>query len=149
MFSMEFYQKNTVPTRVTHCAFITLQKFHTNHCLKHFCELPNNISFSFLLQKKQTHTICNNCPNIVDLSYRGWTKVAFWFGVIARKGVRTVISQSFARLVDLVGWPVQRRFALCRKFQKLFNDQGEIISNLGHLTSFHCNQKQQCKNCVH
>ena len=47
--------KNTVPTRVTHCAFIALQKFHFDHCLKHFCEFPNNISFSFLLQKTNPH----------------------------------------------------------------------------------------------
>ena len=31
--------KNTVPTRVTHYAFIALQNFHSDHCLKHFCEL--------------------------------------------------------------------------------------------------------------
>ena len=31
------FTKNTVPTRVTPCAFIALQKFHSDHCLKHFC----------------------------------------------------------------------------------------------------------------
>ena len=104
--------------------------------------------FVFLSSKKQTHTICNNHPNIVDLLYRGQTKVAFWFGSIARKGACTVISRSFACSVDIVAWPMQGRFALRRKFQKLFNDQGKITSNLGHSTSFHHNQKQQCKNCV-
>ena len=54
MFSMEFYQKTTVPTRVTHCTFRALQNFHSDHCLKHFCEFPNNISFSFLLQQNKT-----------------------------------------------------------------------------------------------
>ena len=64
MFSMEFYQK-ILYLHLSH----TSQKFHSDHCLKHFCEFPNNISFSFLLQKTQTHTVCNNCPNIVDLQY--------------------------------------------------------------------------------
>ena len=54
MFSMEFLPRNTVPTRVTHCAFIALQNFHSDHCPKHFCEFPNNISFSFLLQENKT-----------------------------------------------------------------------------------------------
>ena len=43
----------TVPTSVTHCAFIALRKFYSDHCLKPFCEFPNNISFSFLLQKNK------------------------------------------------------------------------------------------------
>ena len=38
---------------ISHCAFLALQKFHSDHCLKHFCEFPNNISFSFLLQKSK------------------------------------------------------------------------------------------------
>ena len=61
---MEFLPKNTVPARVTHCEFIALQKLYSDLCLKHFCKFPNNISFSFLLQKKQTHTVCNNRPNM-------------------------------------------------------------------------------------
>ena len=39
-------------------------------------------------------------------------------------------------------------FAHRGKFQKLFNDQGEI-SYLGYSTSFPRNQKQQCRNRVH
>ena len=39
-------------------------------------------------------------------------------------------------------------FAHLGKFQKLFNDQGEIISNLGYSTSFPRNQKQQSRNRV-
>ena len=73
----------------------------------------------------------------------------FWFGAMARKGACTVIGWSFARLADIIAWPVQRRFAHRGKFQNLFNDQGEIISNLGYSTSFPCNQKQQCRNRVH
>ena len=52
MFSMEFTY-----TRVTHCAFIALQNFHSDHYLKHFCEFPNNISFTFLLQKTNPHSL--------------------------------------------------------------------------------------------
>ena len=44
-------------TRVTHCTFIALQKFLSDHCLKHFCEFPNNISFSLLLQKPNPHSL--------------------------------------------------------------------------------------------
>ena len=68
--------------------------------------------------KKQTHTVCNNRPNILDLSHI-WTncKVASWFGAIARKGASTVISGSFARSVDIVAWPVQRRFAFCTSWK--------------------------------
>ena len=61
-------------------------------------------------------------------------KVAFWFGAIPRKGACTGISQSFAGSVDIVAWPVQRQFTFCTrgKFQKLFSDQGKVISNLGY-----------------
>ena len=49
---------------------------------------------------------------------------------------------------------VARATAICilhivENFQKLFNDRGEIISNLGYSTSFPRNQKQQCRNRVH
>ena len=37
---------------------------------------------------------------------------------------------------------MQKRFAHRGKFQKLFNDRGEIISNLGYSTSFHRNEKK-------
>ena len=47
----EILPKIIVPTRVTHCAFIALWKFYSDHCLKPFCEFPHSISFSFLLQK--------------------------------------------------------------------------------------------------
>ena len=75
----------------------------------------------------------------------------FRHGAIARtrKGACTVISRSFPRSVDKVALPVQRRFAYCAKFQKLLNDRGEIISNLGYSPSFPREQKQQCRNRVH
>ena len=68
-----------------------------------------------------------------------------------KEGACTVISRSFPRWVDIVAWPVQPRFAYRAKFQRLFNDRGEIRSmvNLGYSTSFPCKQKQQCRNRVH
>ena len=60
-----------------------------------------------------------------------------------------IISRSFPRSVDIVAWPLQRRFAYRGKLQKLFNDRGEIRSNLGYSTSFPLNQKKQCRNRVH
>ena len=100
------------------------QKFHSDHCLKHFSEYFVVVSSP----KKKPHTVCNKRPNIVDLSYRGRTAKlhfglspfgAFWFGAIARKGACTVISRSFARSVDIVAWPVQRRFAFCTSLKVL------------------------------
>ena len=107
------FSKNTVPTRVTHCAFIALQKFHSDHCLKHFCQFPNNISFSFLNQKTNPHNLQQSSSHCGSIALRTNCEVAFWFGAIARKGVCTVISRSFARSVDIVAWPVQRRFSFC------------------------------------
>ena len=52
-----FAKKYCTLKRVTHCSFIALQKFHSDNCLKHFCESPNNISFSFLLQKTNPHSL--------------------------------------------------------------------------------------------
>ena len=76
----------------------------------------------------------------------------FWFHAISRTrkaGACTVISRSLPRWVDIVVWPVQRRFAYRAKFQKLFNDRGDLRSNLGYSTTFLRNQKQQCRNRVH
>ena len=52
----------------------------------------------------------------------------FWFRAIAkrRKGACTVISRSFPRSADIVAWPMQRRFTYRGKFQRLFNDRGEL-----------------------
>ena len=52
----------------------------------------------------------------------------FWFRAIAkrRKGACYVISRSFPRSADIVAWPMQRRLAYRAKFQKLFNDRGEL-----------------------
>ena len=105
MCSMEFYQ-NILYLRVTHCAFRALQKFYSDHCLKHFCEFPNNISFSFLLKKTNPHSLQQSSKHCGSIVQRTNCKVAFWFSAIARKGACTVISRSFARSVDIVAWPV-------------------------------------------
>ena len=95
-----------VPTRAAHCAFIALQKFHSEHCLKHFCEFPNNILFSFLLRK-------NKPTQSATIVLTLWIYRTFSFGEIARKGACTVISRLFARSIEIVAWPVQRRLAFC------------------------------------
>ena len=102
-------RKKNVPKNVTHCAFTALQKFHSDHGLKHFCEFPNNISFLFPLQKyKPTQSATIVLTLWICIVQRTNCKVVFWFGAIARKGACTVISRSFARSVDIVAWPVQQ-----------------------------------------
>ena len=49
--------KNTVPTRVKHCAFIALQKFYSDHCLKRFCEFPGIFRFRFFSKKTNPHSL--------------------------------------------------------------------------------------------
>ena len=44
-----------------------------------------------------------------------------------QEGECAIISRSFPRSVDIAAWAVHRRFAYRGKFQKLCNDQGEII----------------------
>ena len=109
--------KNTVPTRVTHCAFIALQKFYSDHCLKYFCEFPNNISFSFLLQKNKP---TQSATIVLTLwIYRREDKlqscILFWRD--SKKGACTVINRLLARSVDIVAWPVQWRFAFCTSWK--------------------------------
>ena len=108
--------------------------------------------FRFFSNKTKPHSLQQSSSHCGSIIQRTNCKVAFWFGAIARKGACTVISRSFARSVDIVAWPVQRRFAFCTSWKvsgKLFNDRGEIISYPGYSTSFPCNQKQQCRNRVH
>ena len=116
MCSMEFYQK-ILYLRVTPWALIALQKFYSDHCLKYFCKFPNNISFSFLLQKNKPTQSATIVITLWTIAQRTNWKVAFWFGAIARKGACTVISQSLARSVDIVAWPMQRRFAFCTSWK--------------------------------
>ena len=151
-----FTKIDIVPIRLTHCTFIALQKFHSDHCFKRINIFANSPTIFRSppppppKKKEDPHNSSSHCGSIADpSSNRGRNKLAFWFGVKARKGPCTVISWSFARSVDVVAWVVQRRFAYCGKFQKLFNGRGEIISNLVYSTSFPRNQKQQCRNRVH
>ena len=58
-----------VPTRVAHWAFIALQKFHAEALSQTFLRIPTQHFVFVSSPKKQTHTVCNNRPNIVDLSY--------------------------------------------------------------------------------
>ena len=111
MCSMEFYQK-ILYLQVPHTA---LQKFYSDHCLKYFCEFPNNISFSFLLQKStQSATIV-----LTLWIYRREDKlqscILFWRD--SKKGACTVINRLLARSVDIVAWPVQWRFAFCTSWK--------------------------------
>ena len=115
-----------------------------------FLRIPKQY-FVFVSSPKKTnpHSLQQSSKHCGSIVQRTNCKVAFWFGAIARNGARTVISRSFACSADIVAWPVQRRFVHRGKFQKLFNDRGEMISNLGYSTSFPRNQKQQCRNRVH
>ena len=113
-----------------------------------FLRIPQQYFVSFSYPKnKPTQSVTVALTLWIHCTADNW--VAFWCGVIARKGVYAVISRSFSRSVDVVVWPVQRRFVHCGEFQKLLNDRGEMISNLGYLTSFPHNLKQQCRNHIH
>ena len=66
--------KNTVPRRVTHCAFRALKKLILLRPLSQiFLRIPKQYFVFVSSPKKQTHTVCNNRPGIVDLLYRGQT----------------------------------------------------------------------------
>ena len=59
--------KNTVPRRVTHCAFRALKKLILLRPLSQiFLRIPKQYFVFVSSPKKQTHTVCNNHPNIVD-----------------------------------------------------------------------------------
>ena len=45
----------------------------------------------------------------------------------------TVAGRSFSRSIDIVMWPVQRRFPRRGKFQMKLNKQGQILSRHGLL----------------
>ena len=105
--------KITVPTSVTRCAFIALRKFYSDCCLKPFCEFPNNIS----PKTTNPHSLQQSSQYCGSIVQRTNCKVAFWFGAIARKVACTVISRSFARSVDIVAGPAQRRFAFCTSWK--------------------------------
>ena len=141
---MEFYQK-LLYLHVSHTALLQPSKSSTPTIVSNILANSQTIfRFRFFSKKTNPHSLQQS------IIQRTNCKVAFWFGAIARKCACTVISRSFARSVDIVALPVQRRFAFAHrgKFQKLFNDRGEIITNLGYSTSFPRKQKQQCRNRV-
>ena len=71
----------TLHLHVSHTARLSPPKSSTPTTVSNFFANSPKIFHFLFFSKKQTHTIgCNNRPNIVDLSYRGRTKVAFWFG---------------------------------------------------------------------
>ena len=55
--------KLTVPTSVTHCAFIALQKFYDHRLSQIFLRLPKQYFVFDSSPKQQTQTVCNNRPN--------------------------------------------------------------------------------------
>ena len=78
-------------------------KFPLRPLSQTFLRIPKQYFVFVSSPRKQTHTVCNNRPNIVDLSYRGQTaKLNFGLARWQEK-VRacTVISRSFARSVDI------------------------------------------------
>ena len=69
---MEFYQK-LLYLQVSHTARLSLSESSTpTIVLNLFANSQTIFRFRFF-SKKQTHTVCNNRPSIVDLSYRGRT----------------------------------------------------------------------------
>ena len=97
-------------------------------------------------------TLTEQVPEVVEFRLADWPE-KYFSGQSARSSIRLTLSPSYRKLfsssIDIVAWPVQRRFAHHAKFQKLFNNRGEIRSNHGYSTSFPCNQTQQCRNRVH
>ena len=87
--------KNTVPTCHTPRVY-SPSKVLLRPLSRIFLRIPKQYFVFVSSPKKQTHTVCNNRPNIVDLSYRGQTaKLARW-----QEKVRALY-RSFARSVDV------------------------------------------------
>ena len=121
--------------------WITSETFHdicANRCCTGHATMSTTVSnifansltsFRFLFFSKTTnpHNLDNNRPHIVDRSYRGRTKVAFYF---SKKRCVFCYWPIAPSSVDIVAWPMQRRFAHRGKFRKLFNDWEEIVGSL-------------------
>ena len=148
---MEFYQ-NILYLHVPDTARLQPSKSSTPTIVSNiFANSQTTFRFRFFTQKEKPRSR-NNRPNIVDLSYRGRT-ARLHFGLAPQQGKAacTVISRSFARSVDIMRGSCNGdlHFGHRGKFHKLFNNRGDIISNLGYLTSFPGNQKQQSRNRIH
>ena len=69
---MEFYQK-ILYLHVSHTARLQPSKSSTPTIVSNIFANSQTIFRLRFFSKKQTHTVCSNRPNIVDLSYRGRT----------------------------------------------------------------------------
>ena len=70
LFFMEFYQK-ILYLHVSHTVRLSPSKSSISTTVSNiFANSPTIFCFLFL-SKKQTHTICNSCPHIVDPLYSG------------------------------------------------------------------------------
>ena len=69
---MEFYQKYCTYKCHTLRVYCPL-KVLLRPLSQTFLRIPKQYFVFVSSPKKQTHTVCNNRPNIVDLSYRGRT----------------------------------------------------------------------------
>ena len=138
---MEFYQK-ILYLRVTHCAFIALQKFYSDHCLKYFCEFPNNISFSFLLQKNKP---TQSATIVITLwIYRTEDKLQSCILVWRDSKKRCVhCNQPIVRPFGRYSCVASATVICILHIVESFRSYSTIDQ---YLTSFPRNQKQQCRN---
>ena len=82
---------------------------------------PANLKLALLLTSAIIRTV--NCG-----------KLKFRKLSLARKqkgSCTSAASRHFPRSIDVVAWPVQRKFSRCRKFQKSCNETGDLKCKLG------------------
>ena len=113
-----FTKKNSVPTRVTHCTFIGLQKFPSDHCFKRiniFANSPTIFGFLFFPpQKTNQHNLQQSSSHCGSI-HRAEDGLKLHFAC-------PVISRWFPRSIDIAVRAVQRRFA----HQESFRDHSTI-----------------------
>ena len=144
---MEFYQK-LLYLQVSHTARLSPSQSSTLTVVSNLFANSQTI-FRFRFFSKKNKPTPSATIVLTLWIYRTEDELQSCILVWRHSKKRCVHCRSFARSTDIVAWPMQRRFAHPGKFQKLFNDRGEIMSNLGYSTSFPHNQKQQCRNRVH
>ena len=122
-----FTKKNSVPTRVTHCKFIALQKFPSDHCFKRiniFANSPTIFGFLFFPpQKTNQHNLQQSSSHCGSI-HRAEDGLKLHFGLALKqeKGACPVISRWFPRSIDIAVRAVQRRLA----YQESFRDYSTI-----------------------
>ena len=144
---MEFYQK--------YCTY-------TCHILRVYShpKVPlRPLSQTFLRIQKQYFVFVSSPKNkpiqsgtivlilILWISYRTEDELQSCILVWRDSKKRRVHCRSFARSVDIVAWPVQRRFAFCTSW-KVIQRSRRNNKYPRYSTSFPRNQKQQCRNRV-